>query len=214
MDDIYILFILISFLASLFLSTKSNQPLYLYLFPLNLAFVLILEILAVKLAYQGKPNARLYNILSSVQIVFYLWVFSQVIARASVKRYLKVVAGLYPFMVIFNKLLIQKGDAYHSLTVALGSLFIVLAAVYYFYELFQSEKSIHLVEEPSFWIASGLLFFYSCSFPLFALINYFYSPSNRIIFNLIYLSSVLNILLYSSFTIAFLCRIKIRKFSL
>lgn len=212
--DIYILFIFCAFLASVGMYLIKNQSFYLYIFPVNLAFVLVMELVAIRLANKGVSNVHLYNILSSGQIVFYLWLFNQIIKDGRVRRVLRIAAIVYPVFVLLNKFLVQKGAQYLSLTVALGSLCIVLAAIYYFYELFQSEKSINLVREPSFWIASGLLFFYSCSFPLFSLLNYFYSPSNTIIFYLMHLSSVLNALLYSSFFIAFICRIKIRKFSL
>ncbi len=191
---------------------RKGQPFYLYLFPINLAFVFILEVIGVRLASKGLSNITLYNVLGTVQIVFYLWFFSQIIMKLSIRNCLKWLVVLYPVFVVLNKLLIQTGLQYHTLTVALGGLMIVLAAIYYFLELFQSEKSVALAQEPAFWIASGLLFFYSCSFPLFTLVNKFYSPSNKIIFYLIHLSSILNILLYSSFIIAFLCRIKIRKF--
>ncbi len=213
-NDIYILSIFFSLLASMTVYFPKGQPLYLRLFPPNLAFVFITEYTAVQLAYKGQSNIELYNISSTVEIIFYLWVLSQIIMKVPIRKCLQLAAVLFPVVVMLNKYLIQKGTRYLTLTVALGSLLIVLAAIYYFYELFRSEKSINLAREPSFWIVSGLLFFYSCSFPLFTLINAFYSPSNKIIFYLLHLSSVLNILLYSSFMIAFLCRIKIRKFSL
>lgn len=214
MIDVYILFIFFAFLASIAIYFLKDQPLYLRLFPPNLAFVLITEYVAIQLAYKGQSNITLYNVLSAVETIFYLWVLSQIIMKPSIRKCLRLTVVLFPLVVVLNKYLIQKGSQYHTLTVALGSLLIVIAAIYYFYELFQSDKSVYLTREPSFWIVSGLLFFYSCSFPLFTLINVFYSPSNKTIFNLMYLSSVLNILLYSSFMVAFLCRIKIRKFFL
>lgn len=184
------------------------------LFSVNLAFVFVMETIAVWMANNGKYNVQLYNILSSIEIMFFLWFFMQIIDNTAVKRIIKITIIIYPLIVLANKFLVQKGLQYHSLTAGLGGLLVVVAAVYYFFELFDSDKIINLVREPAFWISSGLLFFYSCSFPLFTLITFFYSPSDSIIFYLADISSVLNILLYSSFIVAFLCRIKIRKFSL
>ncbi|MBX3240478.1 MAG: hypothetical protein KIT80_01470 [Chitinophagaceae bacterium] len=214
LTDVYIIVILLAFLAGIVVYFKNNMPLYLRLLPANLAFVFVLELVGVLLANRGVYNVNLYNVLGSVQITFYLWVMHQIVVNKSIRRILFYTIFFYPVLVILNKLFVQKGMQFVSITVALGCLLVVLSAIYYFYELFQSDKSVDLLHEPSFWIASGLLFFYSCSFPLFTLLNYFYSPSNKIIIYITYLSSVLNILLYSSFIIAFLCRIRIRKFSL
>ena len=101
----------------------------------------------------------------------------------------------------------QRSVCEHFL--AAGTLIIVLSPLH-FYELFTSDKYINLARDPFFWICSGLLFFYSCGFPLFALNNFLSSSSNIFIKNYTSIISLLNILLYSSFIIASLCRIRIR----
>lgn len=212
--DIYIVFILLAALASSLTYFQKTKPTgFLLFFPIYLFITFTVEYMAVQMSYKGANTVTLYNVFGTIEIVFYLWMFSRIIHETTIKKVLKSFIWAYPLAVIINKTFIQKGEQYHTLTAGLGSLLIVLAAIYYFYELFQSEKSVDLVREPSFWISSGLLFFYSCSFPLFSLVSHFYSPSNKIINYLASLSSLLNILLYSSFIIAFLCRIRIRKFS-
>jgi hypothetical protein len=67
------------------------------------------------------------------------------------------------------------------------------------------------VKEPAFWICSGLLFFYTCSFPLFGLWNHLHGLPRIILRNLAAVMQFLNVLLYSLFSIAFLCRIRIQK---
>lgn len=212
--DVYIVFILAAALSGLLVYfQKTKAPLFLHLFPWYLFITFGVESLGTVMAYKGGNTTTLYNIFTVIEFVFYFWMFSRIIQKTSIKKVLRICLWAYPLAFVINKTFIQKGEQYHTYTAGLGSFLIVLAAVYYFYELFQSEKSIDLVREPSFWISSGLLFFYSCSFPLFSLVSHFYSPSNKIINYLASLSSLLNILLYSSFIIAFLCRVRIRKFS-
>lgn len=212
--DAYIVFILLAALASSLVYFQKERPSrFLLFFPVYLFTTFTVEYIAVRMSYKGINTIALYNIFTTIEFVFYLWMFSQIIQHPVIKKMLYNCLWMYPIVFLMNRLFIQKGEQYHTLTAGLGSLLIVLAAIFYFYELFQSEKSVDLAREPSFWISSGLLFFYSCSFPLYSLISYFYSPSNKIVNYLVSLSSLLNILLYSSFIVAFLCKIRIRKFS-
>lgn len=212
--DVYIVFILLAAISSLLVYfQKTKAPFFLHLFPWYLFVTFCVEYAGTVIAYRGGNTTTLYNIFSAIEFIFYFWMFSNIIHHATIKKILRICVLAYPLVFIINKTFIQKGEQYHTYTAGLGSFLIVLAAVYYFFELFQSEKSVDLVREPAFWISSGLLFFYSCSFPLFSLVSHFYSPSNKIINYLASLSSLLNILLYSSFIIAFLCRVRIRKFS-
>jgi hypothetical protein len=77
--------------------------------------------------------------------------------------------------------------------------------------LFQSRYSVSLLRQPPFWICSGLLFYYTCSFPLQSLQNFIHALPNVILQNLLIIFILLNCFLYLSFTIAYLCRLKIRK---
>jgi hypothetical protein len=55
------------------------------------------------------------------------------------------------------------------------------------------------------------LFYYSCSFPIFGLANFVKNAPPIILKNLGVIIVLLNVFLYSSFTIAFLCRLRTRK---
>ncbi|WP_431213185.1 hypothetical protein ACQ86N_47525 [Puia sp. P3] len=100
---------------------------------------------------------------------------------------------------------------FHTMSYCLGCLLIVCACIYYFWELFQQKSSVDLIHQPAFWVCSGLLFFYSCTFPLYGLTKLMESLPKVILVNLFNIFILLNIFLYLSFTIAFLCRLKTRK---
>ncbi|OJY88182.1 MAG: hypothetical protein BGP13_06465 [Sphingobacteriales bacterium 40-81] len=146
-----------------------------------------------------------------IQPVFYFLLVRNVIRNKRMRSFLLFVSWLYPLFVIINIFFLQpRKDQFVSISYATGTLIIVLSTIFYFYELFTSDKYINLARDPFFWICSGLLFFYSCGFPLFALNNFLSSSSNIFIKNYTSIISLLNILLYSSFIIASLCRIRIR----
>jgi hypothetical protein len=97
------------------------------------------------------------------------------------------------------------------MTYALGCLLTIFCCVYYFWELFQRPSSVNLGRQPAFWICSGLLFYYTCTFPLYGAINMLKLFPRVILSNLLYILVLLNILLYLSFTIAFLCRLRTKR---
>jgi hypothetical protein len=187
------------------------MPIFLRAFPVYLLTTFIIEFIGGWRSDNGLTTVSLYNVFTTIEFVFYFWMLRYMISNRLAKKILLHSLWLYPVLVILNKLFLQKGPQFHTITVCLGCLLVVMATITYFFELFQLNKPVNLIREPSFWICSGLLFFYACTFPLYALINFFQDPSNIIIKNIAFVFAVVNILLYSSFIIASLCRIRIRK---
>jgi len=213
MQQAYIIFVVISFLASLTIYSQQNTKIYLRLFPFFLLLTLIIELISYYLFVKEKKVTitMLYNFFSLFEFLFYMYVIREVIQSKLAKKIVFYTSGLYLLLVILNFLFIQKITSFNSMTYALGCLLIVAICIYYFYELFQLSHSVSLVRQPSFWICSGLLFYYCCSFPIFGLLNFLKKGPTVIQNNFGTIILLLNVFLYSSFTIAFLCRIRVRK---
>jgi len=212
---LYVYFIVISFLSSLSVySTSKTSYSYLKLFPPFLLATIIIESVASYLAAIRKPNAAVYNFFTVFEFCFYLYVISLIVSVKQMKKAIIITMILYGLIAITNIIFIQKLETFHTVTYAFGCLLIVAACIYYFFELFKIPRSVDLKNNPAFWICSGLLFFYCCGFPLFGLTNFLSGISKLIIRNFYSIIVILNIFLYSLFTIAFLCRLKIRKYTL
>lgn len=210
---LYVYFIIISFLASLSVYFISKDlPYYLKLFPPFLFATIIVEVLGTYLASIGKSNLWLYNFFTVFEFCFYLWIISLIINSRRAKKIIRIILIFYALASTVNIIFIQKMKAFHTASYAMGCLLIVAVCVYYFFELFKLPKSVKLKNNPAFWICSGLLFFYCCGFPLFGFSNFLSGISKLIIKNFYSIIVILNIFLYSLFTIAFLCRLKIRKY--
>ena len=209
--NIYIWHILLGSLTGAFVYFKKGIPVFLRAFPVYLLTTFIIEFIGGWRSDKGLTTVSLYNVFTTIEFIFYFWMLRYMIRNRTAKKVLLHSLWLYPILVILNKLFLQKGLQFHTITVCLGCLLVVMATIIYFFELFQLNKPVNLIREPSFWICSGLLFFYACTFPLYALINFFQDPSNIIIKNIAFVFAIVNILLYSSFIIASLCRIRIRK---
>jgi hypothetical protein len=209
---LFMLFLTISFIASLFAYFKKPTPLYLKLFPPFLLLTLVIEMIGSYQSSIDQHNLIMYNFFSVAWICFYMFITSLLINSRKVKQVVRVTAILYGIGSLVNIIFIQKMKTFHTVTYSFGFLLIVLFCIYYFLELFRLPKSVNLMRNPAFWICSGLLFFCCCSFPLFGFIN-FWGQFKYVRNNFQTIIEILNIFLYSLFTIAFLC-VKTRNYLL
>ena len=209
---VYIIFLVISFLAGTTVYFQRDVKLYLRLFPLFLLLTIIVELIAAYYVriYKSYPTT-LYSLFTSFEFLFYAYALMEIINNRRMKKIFFYVAGLYLTLVILNFLFVQKTSSFTSVTYVLGSVLIVAGSIYYFYEQFQLPESVNLARQPAFWICSGLLFYYCCGFPVYGPWNFLKSVPYFIQKNLYVFVVLLNVFLYSSFTIAFLCRLRIRK---
>ncbi|WP_458922190.1 hypothetical protein [Flavitalea antarctica] len=207
----YIPFIALSLLFSIVYNLQERRELlYQRLFPFYLTITLTIESLAVYFWSQDKTNVSLYNFFGVFEFLFYFFMLHQIMHSKTVKRIIKAIGFIYPIAFLININFIQT-EGFHSMTYSLGCLLVVAICIYYFFELFQSSHSVVLIREPAFWFCTGLLFFYCCTFPFFGLANFMENLPLIIMDNISALLNLMNSLLYSLFTIAFLCRIRIRK---
>ena len=206
----YVFCIFIGFLASLSIYFQGKGDSYLKPFSLFLLITLLVECASMFGMVKGKAIFAMYNFFSVVEFSFYLFILREIIKNGRMKKIIGIVIWLYDLLALVNIIFIQKLYGFPSLTYAIGCLLIVGVCIYYFFELFQFPQSVALVRQPAFWICSGLMFFYCCSFPIFGPINILKALPVVFSKNFAVVINVLNVLLYSSFTIAFLCRLRTR----
>lgn len=207
-------FILIAFLVSLILYfVKGGVSFYLKLFPPFLLLSLFAEVYGNYLSWEAMNNRLLYNIFTTVEYCFYLFILRELIRDQSIRKAMLAANFTYPVLALVNIFFVQGRNNFHSFTYSIGALLIVTGCVIYFLELFRRPTAVKLITLPPFWICSGLIFFYSVSFPLVAFSNFLQAWSPLILRNFYAILNILNIFLYTLFTIAFLCRIRARKYT-
>ena len=204
------IFVGIAFLASLTVFFGRPAELYLKLFSCYLLLDCIIETVTNYNAFYHRNTVLLSSLSYMLSFCFYIYVLRSVIRRPKVKKILLYCLIAFPLIFIVNIFLVQKYVVFQSLNYCFDCLVIVAVCIYFFLELFQSRNYVNLVREPAFWICSGLLFFCTCSFPVYGLVN-FINIDFGVIRLMLYVLGFVNILLYLSFTIAFLCRLRTRK---
>lgn len=200
---LYVYFIALSFIVSLLVYSNQTHR-YLKNFPPFLFATLVAEVIGSYLGHIGENNYFIYNFFTVIEFCFYMILISMIIRNGKVKMVIKITALTYFLIAISNILFFQGMKTFHTITYSLGCLVIVIVCIYYFFELFRMPKAIRLSVDPAFWICSGVLFFYCCGFPLYAFANFWFQYK-WMQHSFVDIITILNIFLYSLFTIAFLC---------
>jgi len=209
MEDFYHIVILISFILSLFAKKRNKEEGYLKVFPFFLLLTLIVELIGTYISEQKNHNNQiLYSLFAIVEFTFYTWMLRGFLISKKVRKLILWAIYLFPIMQLLNIFFFQGKNGIPTITDSLSYLIIVTCCTYYFYELLLLTHSVKLLKEPAFWICTGLLFFYSFSFPFFGFSNFIDKLPKKYLYYLGTILNYTNIFLYTLFGIAFTCRIK------
>jgi len=204
----YVYFLILSALAGITVYFQRPIPLYLRLLSFFLLITIIVEFVGNWMLRKFGSSVPLYNFYIVFNFVFFLYVLREIISDRGFRRVALFAIIAYQLFTLANIFFIQGLHLWNSMSYSLGCLLIVGFCIYYFLELFRKPKSTRLTREPAFWIVSGLLFFYCCSFPFLGLNNMLNNAPQVLKNNLSNILSLLNILLYLLFSIAFFCRLR------
>ena len=184
------------------------------LFPFFLFFIVLVEFTGRFMVTVLKlhSNQWFFNITTTIEFVFYAYIFELQLRDAAYKRIASRFRLFYPLLVLLNLLFVQGFMNFHSYTMVVGSIFMVIFCGLYFYELLLNPLEGELRRDPMFWISTGILFFYLGDLSYDLLFNllqkYATNTSGKLFQNI---NNNLILMLYSCFVIAFLCRKNPRK---
>lgn len=201
---------IISLIASFTAYFKYPALLYLRLFPIFLGISLGVQLFAPWLVVVLKNNSILFNFYAILNFSFYLFVLGSVISNKQTKNVIFNSIWIFVLLALCNLFFLQGVHHWNSLTYSVGCLLIIAFCIYYFLEIFRLPNATKLYNQPAFWIITGFLFFYACSFPFLGLAN-FLSNEGVLIRNLSTILIVLTFLMYLLFAIGFIVRIKFKK---
>jgi len=182
------------------------------LFPFFLFFIVLVEFTGryIRMVLL-QTNAWLYNISTTLEFVFYAYIFVLQLRDPALKKATSRFMVIYPLLVLLNLLFVQGFRQFHSYTMVVGSIFMIIFCCLYFYELLLNPLEGDLLRDPMFWISTGILFFYLGDLSYNLLFNLLqkYAVNTGKLFQSI--NNNLILMLYSCFIIAFLCKRNPRK---
>jgi hypothetical protein len=211
---IYLIPLSISMICS-WRSIKNNWAGPLKAFSLFLTFSFLLETCAVgwklefhKTAYWNfsKSNLWLYNLYFLPEYLFYLYFFSKAVESSWLRYWAKWIAVAFTAFGIINIFFLQKIAQLNTYNIIIGSGIVILCSILYFIQEHNRAIARQVSGTPLFWIALGALLLHSVSLPYFIFINYLIHTNIPLAMALFNILLILNILMYSIYLIAFLCK--------
>jgi len=185
--------------------------LHLKVFSVLLGITFFVECCAIWLIDHHISNIPMYNIFMLVEFWVYAWYYRLILKSKTPRKIINIFLWIYPLfwaIVVFWVFGINRWNSYLSV---IGSFFTILFSVAYYYQLFTQPELARLDRTPEFWIATGLLLFYTCELPFMGTLNFLVKNYRHLAHQLITVLQVLDILMYSIFIYAFLCRTIIKK---
>jgi len=211
MPIVVFILMLVCFAVSLVNYLSKNGPLYLKIFPVFLLLELVFEYEAFQMAHRHQNNLFLYNIIMIIEFSFYFFFFYSVYRLSAAKKTVLFLMAGYLAGALINIFFIQGMKVFHTYSFMIGCLLVIAGSIYYFLQMFRYPRTGSIMRDPAFWIASALLFYYACVLPVYGVLNYISSMSRYFNHTMKFIINFMNILLYSLFTLAFLCKLSIRK---
>ncbi len=204
---IYFYFELLSLLTVIIFYIQKRDKIQLYFIPFLFATVIV-EIVGLNwVSLKAKGKYPMYNIFTMLEFLFYGFLFYKNLNKPTFKKIVLLFIPSFAFLAILNMMFIQGINiTFNTYTFLLGSFFIVVFCCLYFYEsVLPDQIDQQLSKQPFFWVCSGLLIYYLGSVIINALFEYLINNDLRLEGQRIYkiINHSLNVILYSSFCIAF-----------
>jgi len=199
-------FQMLSLLLAMFFYKQKRNKIQRYFIPF-LFLTVVVEFIGWLRPFHGYGKFAMYNIFTAFEFVFYASLFYIHFRSKKLKTLVLLFIPFFLCAVVLNILFLQGfNTTLNTYTLLLGSFFIVIFCCCFFYEsILPDQIDQQLSKQPFFWICSGLLLFYLGTVIINALFEYLLSNNLQEEVKRIYgiIIHSLNVILYSSFCIAF-----------
>ena len=176
-------------------------------FVLLLGLTLFMETIGWLTSVKHIRNLWIFNFFTCFEFLFYSYVFNRLLENGRWVRVIKWAMLIYLILFLLNIFFIEGFERFHTITYRIGSVMVVLCCCLYLRQLMHTPSFEPVSRNPFFWTTTGLLFFYTGFFfymSAASILLYTKLTIDRIVWEAI--SGTLNIILYGSFIIAFLCQ--------
>jgi len=163
-------------------------------------FMIGVELTAAILSRFGYYNLWLYILSSNAEVLFFLYIFYRYIQQKKIKRLVWIGGLIFEIFFLIEYLILFKGWLnWPSYSLSFGYLIIILFILYFFVEMFKSDKILYLHKHLIFWVTIGILFYLIIALPLNITLKIFFS--NDSLPNVYILQLFANFILYISLII-------------
>lgn len=219
-QHIYFIPILLSAILSL-KAFRHHWPLPYRIFSCLLILILLIETFAITMNllgyfltgwYFSQPKLWLYNSFLVPQYLLYMAVYYHAIRSVKIKKLIVIIALIFTLLAISNLLFFQSFNSVNSITLLMASGIVLFLTITWFEQLRKEEKVIApLTANPMAWISLGAFLFHATFLPYILGLNYLNRTDISLAIALFYVYLLLNCVMYTLYSIAFLCKTTLQK---
>jgi hypothetical protein len=185
---------------------RSYNPRYMRSFPLYAAVNLLSEVMVMLWVEKIKID---YFLFTCFELVYFAWFLTMVTDSWWMKRVLWTLVGLALVFLCWHLLRrdLRHLDAWADL---LEAVILIMPCLVYFREIFLTRRPVNLLQEPSFWMVTGVLFYMFLRIPVILFADYaWYRMSVSLGLELYAVNNYALIIIYTLFIKAMTCRRKV-----
>lgn len=148
-------------------------------------------------------NAPILHLFIALSTCFFTWIYFEAFYSPALKKITVILGAITLIVVLFNAV---GGDgifAYPSISNTAESIYLIILALLYFYQLLTRQEFIHIEKQALFWINSGVLIYFSVNIFLFMLFSRILTEHIQ---NFWVIHSVSNLIANLLYAIGLLCR--------
>ncbi len=172
-------------------------------FVILLLLVLISESTAFYLGWQKLNNLIVYDVFTAVEYAFLMIVFSNWFEKRGIRTALLASIPVFLLVWLYGKFIAGSTDQFDSIFLSVESVvFVFLSVIVLIKEM--KDSTVLLVDNPVFWVSSGLLVYFAGNLFVFALIDQLLQPGIERFHGAWMIHTVLNVTKNILFSLGFL----------
>lgn len=206
MYDLFFVFQIIALIVCLTVYNKLGFP-YKYFAP----FLFILTLYESAVLFGGfniaEVNGLGFNFYTSTEFIFYSMILFSLMRNKLHKKIFFYVLVFTLSITLVNIIFLNRAKTFDSYTFTLQAFIIITACcMYYYNKMRDAPNEVLIIKEPTFWLYTGLLFYYLGCFLFFTSYSSMAdvkSPTYLVLYRIVI--NVSNIILYTCLIKLFLC---------
>ena len=165
----------------------------------------VTESYGLYLAHKYHNNLKLYNYFFLIEQAFISYSMFYCFKPYINPKFIVIVGSTFLLISNLYFFLGYTGGDFNRISQNVGGILFTVYSLLYFYLFLKDKNYLQISSHPEFWWVTGILFFYFGS----VIFNLFYQSITIKLFGrsiYYYLSTILNLILYSLWTYSFICR--------
>jgi len=208
----HIIVIIICLAISLASVLKKHPPQYLPLFTCYIFLTLIVEGTGWWFySLHDRSNLELYNFYLIIHIIYAIYLLRSFLLEGRARAIFTWLMYVYPVIALVNIYFIQGLNHFGSYNYIVGAVIVVICCICYFYQRIKFPGRQNLIRDPSFWIATGLLFFNTITVPYLGILNFVGNLPDYAYKTFTNINTITSIIFYLLYCISSLCSLNFRK---